>query len=611
MSSYWNPILTSRMSRRRALAAVGGTATAASLLAACGGGDKDDGQSGPQDASGLLSQPVDTTKQAKKGGILKNYTTGDGSLDPNVSVSGLSQFLELMYTRLVTLKPGFMSPAQEDAIAPDMAESWEFSPDRLQITLKLRPNVKFHNLPPVNGRVLDVDDVLFSWKRFENQSVSRAGVANAANPDAPVLSLSATDARTIVIKLKEPIAYALNYFVNRELVNIMPKEAANPGVLDLRSTYLGAGVFSLGKYEPSVGFTFKRNEEFWDKSIGFIDQLEYPIITEYAQGMAQLRAGNIYTYAIRPEDVLQLKRDVPAISMYAGEITGTGQNLMFGRRTPAFRDERVRLAFQMSYDRETWIDTLESAALFDAAGVPVERSWYSAFPGLGHSLDAWRPDPRDAKAFGPNAKYYAHDVAEAKKLLAAAGFPNGMDVQATAPSTGAGSGITTIDARQSMNSDAGFRFKTNLIPYQTDFIPNYRDAKGDFEGIAYKGGIEISGDIIDRMCQCYWSKSGVQFYGFDSAGKGDASGDPYVDQILVKARTELDPEKRKALSQELQRYLATKAYGLHGVGGATRFSMAWPAVSNYLVWQGGSKTNVRVQSTQWWLDDSQAPLKKS
>jgi peptide/nickel transport system substrate-binding protein len=589
----------------------GSAAAAATILIACGGGSNNEGPSGPQDASGLLSKPIDTTKQAKRGGILKNYTNGDGNLDPNVSVAGISQFLELIYTRLVTLKPGHFSPSQEDEIAPDMAESWEYSPDRLQITLKLRPGVRFHNLPPVNGRLLDVDDVVFSWKRFESQSVSRAGVANAANPDAPVLSLTAPDSRTVVIKLREPIAYALNYFVNRELVNIMPKEAGDPGVLDLRSTYLGAGVFSLGKYEPSVGFMFKKNPEFWDKSIGFIDQLDYPIITEYAQGMAQLRAGNIYLYAVRPEDVLQLKRDVPAINMYAGDIAGSGQNLLFGRRTPAFRDERVRLAFQMSYDRETWIDTLENAAMFDAEGLPVERSWYSAFPGLGHALDAWRPDPRDSKAFGPNAQYYQHDVAEAKKLLAAAGFPNGLEVMATAPSTGAGSGITTIEARQSMNGDAGLKFKTNLIPYQTDFIPNYRDARGDFEGIAYKGGIEISGDIIDRMCQCYWSKSGVQFYGFDSAGRGDASGDPYVDSTLVKARTELDTEKRKALSQDLQRYLAAKAYGLHGLGGATRFSMAWPVIGNYLVWQGGSKTNVRVQTTQWWMDDSQPPLKKT
>jgi ABC-type transport system substrate-binding protein len=168
--------------------------------------------------------------------------------------------------------------------------------------------------------------------------------------------------------------------------------------------------------------------------------------------------------------------------------------------------------------------------------------------------------------------------------------------------------------RQSMNNEAGLRFKNNLVPYEAEFIPKYRDGLADFEGVAYKAGVQISNDPIDRMCQCYWSKGGVQFYGFDAAGKGDASGDQYVDQTLVKGRTELDTEKRKSLFQDLQRYLAGKAYGLHGLGGATTFSLAWPVIGNYQVWLGapggGSGTSVRVPSTRWWIDDSQPPLKK-
>src|SRR5581483_12164660 len=136
------------------------------------------------------------------------------------------------------------------------------------------------------------------------------------------------------------------------------------------------------------------------------------------------------------------------------------------------------------------------------------------------------------------ANEYQFDLAEAKKLLAAAGYPNGIDVVSTSPSSGAGSGITTIDARQAMNAEAGIRCRDNVIAYETEFIPKYRDVLADFEGIAYKTGVTISGDPVDRMCQVYWSKSGSQFYGFDVNGKGDGSGDPYVDDTLVKARRE-------------------------------------------------------------------------
>ena len=81
----------------------------------------------------------------------------------------------------------------EDEIGPDLAESWEYSPDGLQITLKLRQGVKFHNKPPVNGRALDMDDVLFSWNRFAREVHGRASVANSADPSAPVLSFTAPD----------------------------------------------------------------------------------------------------------------------------------------------------------------------------------------------------------------------------------------------------------------------------------------------------------------------------------------------------------------------------------------------------------------------------------
>jgi hypothetical protein len=177
---------------------------------------------------------------------------------------------------------------------------------------------------------------------------------------------------------------------------------------------------------------------------------------------------------------------------------------------------------------------------------------------------------------------------------------------------GAGSGINTINARQSMNNEAGFRFTNNIIPYEAEFIPKYRDGLADFEGIAYKAGVTISGDTIDRMCQCYWSKSGVQYYGFDAAGRGDASGDPYVDQTLEKARFELDNEKRKSMFADLQRYLAAKAYAVHNPGGATSFSMAWPVIGNYNVFQGGpGGGTTRVQGTSWWVDDTQPPIKKT
>ena len=86
-SSYWSGISQRRLSRRRALAGAGASAAAAALLAACGGGDGEGGSS--KDASSLLTKPVDTSKQAVRGGTIKDSRTVDiSSFDPHNTQSG-------------------------------------------------------------------------------------------------------------------------------------------------------------------------------------------------------------------------------------------------------------------------------------------------------------------------------------------------------------------------------------------------------------------------------------------------------------------------------------------------------------------------------------------
>ena len=100
------------------------------------------------------------------------------------------------------------------------------SPDGLTITLKIRQGVKWHNKAPVNGRAMTMDDVVFSWDRMAAKGSARSGIVNKVSPNAPMLSFTATDARTVQIKLKEPLVYALALLggtTNGGLV-IVPKE---------------------------------------------------------------------------------------------------------------------------------------------------------------------------------------------------------------------------------------------------------------------------------------------------------------------------------------------------------------------------------------------------
>ena len=617
-NSYWSRVLEQRLSRRRALAATGAAAASAAFLAACGGSDSDSGGGGSGDTSGLLTTPTDTTNVARRGGTFRrNFSSDFPSLDPSANTSGSAGLYETVLGRLVGFTPGKMEPGQEDQIAPDAAESWEFSPDRTQITFKLRPNVKFHNIAPVNGRVLDAEDIVFSWDRFATVGGQRTALATAANPNAPIMSVTAPDNQTVVVKLKDPVVYALGMFGARENVNIVPKEGKDSALLDLRNKMISIGPYYLSDYQRSIGFTFKRHEEFYDKSIAWADTIEYPIVSEYAAQAAQFRAGNLFVagaglgFAIRQEEVVQVKREIPQIGLFVSDASAIGNRTIYGWKTPALHDERVRQAFSLSTDRDLWLDVWNNVAQFEAEGLPIERRWYSPFPAISESYDGWRLEPRDEKSFGPNAKYYKHDVAEAKKLLAAAGFPNGIDLVSTYLS-GTQYGVDfqrQVEVRQGFNAEAGIRFTNNLVDYQTEFLPKYRDSSGNFEGISYRSGPPpASGDPVAQMHYWYHSKAGNSFMGFDVGGKGDFSGDPQVDQAIEKAQQEPDTERRRTLITDLVKYLGQKQYSLQGIAGSTSFDMAWPAVANYKYFRGGSANTQRVINTLSWIDSTKAPL---
>ena len=620
--NYWERISSERLSRRRALITGSAMAASAAFLAACGGDDDDGstgataspsstgatGGTGVATSSGLITTPVDNTATARRGGSVAYYATGDvPSFDPSTSNIILNQLSTTVYSRLAGITPGYMEP-WVFGVSPEVAESWEWSPDRLSLTLKLRPNVKFHNVDPVNGRALDTQDVLYSWGKFSEVSPSRSTMANVANPDAPILDFSAPDDSTISITLKEPVSYLLAFLANSVsgYLPMLPKESADPAVLDLRQKEIGTGPLMLGDYEPSVGFTLTRNPEFWDKTFPFADQVEMPIISEYSQALAQLKAGNIFTYMqIRGEDVLTTKNEVQDLLIYESDVSVSEQKTSFGwlpaGQSP-FNDERVRQALSMSYDRDLWIDVFYNVSGFESEGLPVQVAWNSPLP----RVTGWSRDPRDPD-FGPNAKYLTYNVEEAKALLRAAGFENGLDVVSTyiGGNQYGGDYQQRIEVLEDMAREVGFRPSANVIDYQTEFIPRYRDSQGQHEGWTYKQGPRPSQDPLHRTEFDFYSKGGSNFAGFDVNGTGDSSGDPEVDRLLLAARAELEDDARREILHQVESYLSQKAYNVRWPGGTSGFVLAWPALGNMNVIRHDTTT---LSPPTWWVDPTKAPL---
>jgi hypothetical protein len=181
-NNYWTKTLTQRLSRRRAMVVTGGSALAAAFLAACGGSDSS--SSAVKDTSGLTYKPEDETKKGTKGGVMQGaYAVEQLHFDP---LSTNSQFTfghaGHAYQKLLSLKPGTFEDAPTGEVDGEVASAWEISPDGMQLTMKLRPGNKWDQRPPTSSRVINSDDVRWSWNRYLELSPGRTAVSNAHHP---------------------------------------------------------------------------------------------------------------------------------------------------------------------------------------------------------------------------------------------------------------------------------------------------------------------------------------------------------------------------------------------------------------------------------------------
>ena len=526
----------------------------------------------------------------------------------------------MVYESLVRNKPGIGKPSTLTESLPNLAESWEVSPDKLTISFKLRQGVKWQNIAPVNGRDFTAEDVTLSIERYVNAPTpnNKAANFNSVNPGAPIISVEAPDDKTIVYTLKEPSSYILariGNMITGELGQIYPKEASD-GSMDPRSQQIGTGGFMLDNYTPSSKLVYKRNPDYWNKDAVYTDVLDIPFISDPAQRLAQFQTGGVYAVpvanGIAAENILPTKKDVPALNMY--EYIAPNNNVSFiqrmgwlplnGQPSP-FLDVRVRQAMAMAIDRESYIDTFYNVSKFAAEGFDVSTYVHTS---MGY-IPGVTLDPTDS-SFGENAKYYTYNVEEAKKLLAAAGLEKGFAYTNHWPNFPAfGANFPKqIEVIEQFNRDIGLNVSSDPLDYNLGYLPNFVTKRGQHEGVLISLGAVTSPNPTDFYVWRYYSKSGATSGAiFGDIGSGGGEGDPKVDDFIDQAKGEFDGAKNAAILGDLQRYLGGMQYCVSSPGVASGFELAWPAVQNYATFQEDSRAINNFYYT-WWLDSTKAPL---
>src|SRR5215510_9515505 len=176
---------------RRSLFKVGGAALAAAAV-------------GPH-----LGAAIASAQTPKRGGTLNLRLWDPPHFDPHLTISYKTHIpYTFTHSRLIKHKAGPGVPPGTFPLEGDLAESWT-QPSPNVYVFKLRRGVRWHNKPPVNGRELNADDVVYSIERFRTVT----GNANAYMLSS-LEKVEAVDKSTVRMTLKEPYAWFLDILAN-------------------------------------------------------------------------------------------------------------------------------------------------------------------------------------------------------------------------------------------------------------------------------------------------------------------------------------------------------------------------------------------------------------
>ena len=205
-------------------------------------------------------------------------------LDPRLTNSvGLFQIATLTYNRL--LRYPFADEARDNAdltLKGDLAETWEGSADFRTWTFKLRQGVKWHNVPPLNGRELVAEDIKYCYEAYAKEGVQSFTFQEIEGMETP-------DKYTIRIHLKTPnTMFPQN--VAEAVTVIFPREVLEEDG-DLKKRMIGTGPFILKENERKVKVVLARNPDYFDKGYPYLDEYRILSTPDAATRLAAFRTG--------------------------------------------------------------------------------------------------------------------------------------------------------------------------------------------------------------------------------------------------------------------------------------------------------------------------------
>jgi peptide/nickel transport system substrate-binding protein len=482
--------------------------------------------------AGLLVGLAGAADLAKEQVLNIAFDAGDlKSLDPQKAAATADRaIVDMMFNGLVRYPPG-----NQVKLEPDIAESWTMSPDKKVWTFKLRKGVFFHPYPGnSNGYELTSEDVLFSLKRAANKDTS------AYAGEYSGFSFEAVDPQTVKITIDKPVSdpLFLAKFSNYAGGFIVCKKAIETKGEDwFKTNPVGTGPFKFDSYEPRQKVVMAANPKYF-RGAPVLKKVNARFMPDVSSREFGLQTGELDIIEGLKEDKWIEKvstfKDVKAPTFGPCET----QMLFFNMSKPPFNDLRVRKAFSYALSRDIIANFMGKSL-----AVPI-YSPALATPALGALTK------EEALKAGV---VYDNNVEQAKKLLAEAGFPNGIKTEAIV-SEMSSSYQKPMVAIQALVRKAGIDMQVKIV----DHASFHSQIRENASPIVYYAAWRPNVDVY--LSQFFHSDSVVvkgkkPITNFSNYGLVDANGDgktDSVDHLIEQARWELNAQKQEALWKEAQ-----------------------------------------------------------
>ncbi len=507
---------------------------------------------------------VQAAETPRRGGVLLAVIGADPpSLDPHQeSTFANIQLVAPLYSTLLQIDP-YRFPK----IIGDAATEWKVAPDGLTYTFKIRQGIRFHD-----GSPLTAADVKATYDKIV---FPPAGVRSVRkNAYTAVERIETPDPSTVVFKLKFPSASLLDNLASPWNV-IFPKKYLDKDPNYFKTNVMGSGPFKFKNYTRGATFEGERNPDYFVKDRPYLDGYKFFISPETSVRAAAIRSGRAYIeFRDLPSAEVEAIRKQLGDKIAVQTTPVTGQwGIAINNTVKPFNDVRVRKALTLGFDRYTAGRVLQTlTGLRDVGGLMRPGSeWAMPEPELQKLPGFWKDSEKSR--------------AEARRLLAEAGYPNGLKVV--------------------------LKNRNVKLPYQ-DFavflIQEWRKIGVEAENRPletaawFADGQDTGNFELIIAPTVEFMDDPDQFLGRYVTGSTQNWGrfsDPRIDDLFSRQARSLDPAERKKVIIELQKLVLENAYYMPGLWW-TRNVVHWAKLKNYVA-PPSHYTNQKLQDV--WLSE--------